>query len=460
MYILSKIKRAAACCLAVLMTVGAVGIINNENSVTISASPDDVSYEQRLKEIEEEQSELDEKIAEAEKSINGEKDKLEAVNKKITTLKKKIKTVEEYAAQTENEMVELDAKVHETQYELSQMEQEIKTGVNDFMGRVRAMYVAGTDTYTDVIVNSSDFYDVLMRLELVKRVAEHDNDAINALIAQKEDIEKTESELEKQSEELKEKSKKYGEQQKSLADEQKKLYELQKEYDENISKLEGDKSDYENQSQKLENEYSKVSSLAESTTTTTRKTATTTKKSVATTTKKTVTDPTETAATTTAVTTAPPSETTAGTQTVTAQTTAAQTTEPPKDDTPIDSSKADIVVSYAKSMVGGSYVWGGSSFGATDCSGLIMLSYQQVGISLPHLASAQASYGTNVAYSDMQPGDCIFFGYGSYSSIYHVAMYIGGGRMVHAENSYTGIVISDVATFSRYNSITCIKRIL
>lgn len=460
MYIIPRIKRAAACCLAVLMTVGVIGLANDENSVTISASPEASSYEQRLKEIEEEQSSLDQKIAEAEKSISGEKDKLEAVNKKIQNIKKKIQTVEEYSVQIENEMVELDGKMHETQYALAQKEEDIRSGVNDFMCRVRAMYVAGTDTYTDVIVNSSDFYDVLMRLELVKRVAEHDNDAINALMAQKEDIEKTKSELETQSDELKEKSKKYGEQQKSLAEEQKKLYELQKEYDENIAKLEENKSDYESQSQKLDDEYNKVSSLAETTTTTKKTTSKTTTKPAATTTKKTVSGTAAAASGTTAAATSVPEETPDRPQTVTQQTTVPQTTKPPEETPPADSSKADIVVSYAKSMVGGSYVWGGSSFGATDCSGLIMLSYQQVGISLPHLASAQAGYGTSVAYSDMQPGDCIFFGGGSYSSIYHVAMYIGDGRMVHAENSYTGIVISDVAMFSRYNNITCIKRLL
>ena len=89
----------------------------------------------------------------------------------------------------------------------------------------------------------------------------------------------------------------------------------------------------------------------------------------------------------------------------------------------------------------GAYVWGGSNYRATDCSGLMMLSYAQIGISLPHLASSQAYYGTDVAYNDMQPGDMIFFGYGSYSSIFHVGMYIGDGMMVEAQCEETGIVI-------------------
>ena len=122
--------------------------------------------------------------------------------------------------------------------------------------------------------------------------------------------------------------------------------------------------------------------------------------------------------------------------------------------------KIDKVLSYAKSNVGGAYIWGGASYRACDCSGLVMLSFGQVGMSLPHYAASQANYGTTVSYSELEPGDVVFFGGSSYSSIYHVAIYIGGGRIVHAENSSTGIVISDLASFSRYNSITTIKRYL
>ena len=47
------------------------------------------------------------------------------------------------------------------------------------------MYLAGTDSYSEILINSSDFYDVLMRMELIKRVAAHDNETIDGLIKQK-----------------------------------------------------------------------------------------------------------------------------------------------------------------------------------------------------------------------------------------------------------------------------------
>ena len=74
----------------------------------------------------------------------------------------------------------------------------------------------------------------------------------------------------------------------------------------------------------------------------------------------------------------------------------------------------------------------------------------------------QAQCGRSVSYNEMVPGDLIFFGGtdNSYSSVYHAAMYIGDGLMVHAENHNTGIVISNVQRFSIYNHISFIKRII
>lgn len=139
------------------------------------------------------------------------------------------------------------------------------------------------------------------------------------------------------------------------------------------------------------------------------------------------------------------------------QTSYAESYEPPSIEVNATGA-ASTVVNYALGMVGGRYVWGGSSYGATDCSGLVMLSYAQVGINLPHQASAQAYYGTTISFEEMQPGDLIFYGYGSYNSIYHVAMYIGNGQIVEAQSSATGIIIN--SAYSSSNNIVTIKRLI
>lgn len=99
------------------------------------------------------------------------------------------------------------------------------------------------------------------------------------------------------------------------------------------------------------------------------------------------------------------------------------------------------LVSYATQFVGNPYVWGGTSLTrGADCSGFVMSVFANYGISLPHSSRAQANCGTKISASDAQPGDLFFYGNGS--SINHVAIYIGGGRVVHASSPKSGIKIS------------------
>ena len=77
----------------------------------------------------------------------------------------------------------------------------------------------------------------------------------------------------------------------------------------------------------------------------------------------------------------------------------------------------------------------GSSIVSIDCSGFTMYVFAQVGIKLPHGATSQLSYGTEVSRSDLQPGDLVFFqDYGYTAS--HVGIYIGGDQFIHASSSY------------------------
>ncbi|MCR5691790.1 MAG: C40 family peptidase [Eubacterium sp.] len=104
----------------------------------------------------------------------------------------------------------------------------------------------------------------------------------------------------------------------------------------------------------------------------------------------------------------------------------------------VSSGQASIV-EYAKQFLGNPYVWGGSSLtGGTDCSGFTMSLYAKYGYSLPHNAAAQA--GVTRRVSSPKPGDLFFYSNGS--RINHVAMYIGGGMVIHASNPTDGIKIS------------------
>lgn len=119
------------------------------------------------------------------------------------------------------------------------------------------------------------------------------------------------------------------------------------------------------------------------------------------------------------------------------------------------SSYNSSVASYALQFVGNPYVWGGTSLtNGADCSGFTMSVYAHFGYGLPHSSAAQAGYGRSVSLSDLQPGDLVFYRHGG--SIGHVAIYIGGGRVIHAQCANTGITTSSVY----YNAPACARRII
>jgi len=82
---------------------------------------------------------------------------------------------------------------------------------------------------------------------------------------------------------------------------------------------------------------------------------------------------------------------------------------------------------YALTRLGDAYVWGGAGPDDFDCSGLVMWSYAQVGISLEHYTGDQWNEGEHIPRSQLQPGDLLFF-----FGLDHVGMYVGKGLMVDA----------------------------
>jgi peptidoglycan DL-endopeptidase CwlO len=103
------------------------------------------------------------------------------------------------------------------------------------------------------------------------------------------------------------------------------------------------------------------------------------------------------------------------------------------------SSTGQSAVSWAKGRLGLPYQWGGAGPGSYDCSGLTMRAWEQTGVQLPHSSRMQYSQTEKISYSQLRPGDLVFFATdpSNANTIHHVAMYIGGGQMIEAP--YTGV---------------------
>jgi len=111
--------------------------------------------------------------------------------------------------------------------------------------------------------------------------------------------------------------------------------------------------------------------------------------------------------------------------------------QPPSDPNrtppPAPGGGAQAAISFARAQLGEPYHWGAAGPGSWDCSGLTMGAWSAGGKSLPHYSVAQYQQSTPIAASQLQPGDLVFWGSSSSSSsIYHVALYVGDGRIIHA----------------------------
>lgn len=99
------------------------------------------------------------------------------------------------------------------------------------------------------------------------------------------------------------------------------------------------------------------------------------------------------------------------------------------------------VVSYAQTLLGCKYVYGGTTTSGFDCSGFTQYVYKHFGVSLNRTAASQYSNGTSV--TDLQAGDLVMFGK---SGINHVGIYIGGNRFIHAANPSKGVTTDTLSS--------------
>jgi murein DD-endopeptidase MepM/ murein hydrolase activator NlpD len=256
------IKRAAACLAAIVIAMTTVagtasksgteaGILvekaSAEDSAEMKQNKQDISdTKKKLSELEDKQAELDEKISQTKDDISAEEENQAAIEEQISTVQETILTLETSINDLGAQIDELQETISKTEDSIAYKQQQIEEGVADFKQRIRAMYISGAKSYTDILIGASDFYDMLMKIELVKRVAKHDDSMIDNLIDLKKQYEAEEKALEEEKDELTASKEELESQEDEYKEQKAKLEVLFADSQANLDKLAADQEAYEN----------------------------------------------------------------------------------------------------------------------------------------------------------------------------------------------------------------------
>jgi murein DD-endopeptidase MepM/ murein hydrolase activator NlpD len=200
-----KFKKITAYIIAIALTTS-MSFSIDWNSIT-----EIYSSSSKLAENEKKRQENQAKIAEYEKKIEESKNEIAGKKNEQKLLQDKIDLQNENLIILNDQINELDNEIVSKQYDIEQRTADIERqqgiindGIEDFKERLLAMYVTGSDSLAEVLVGSTDFYDILSRIEIVKSISEHDHNMIEELNTQLEDIKQSKLELEIKNQELQE----------------------------------------------------------------------------------------------------------------------------------------------------------------------------------------------------------------------------------------------------------------
>lgn len=256
------IKHILAIILALVISLTVFTGLSSDTQNALSTSADEISEaKEKADYYSDKQSAIDEKIAAADENIKTEEQKQASIQKKIDLVQEKISVIEEHVNSIQKEINTLNKKIIETQNKVDTKKKEIDIGIENFGKRLRAMYIAGDESYLSMILGSTDFYDILMKVELVKRIAEHDDKMIDSLVAAKEEYESAKVLLEKDKKSLVSRKKDYDTQKAKMVSQRKSLSELYQQSEAAKQQIEKDKAIFTKKKSQLQAQEEKANAL-------------------------------------------------------------------------------------------------------------------------------------------------------------------------------------------------------
>ncbi len=170
---------------------------------TVSADSSQKELEDKLKDIGKQLEEVEDAIKETKNDISKEKEHQENIQKQIDSTEEYLRTLTDLIAEynmqieaLESQIVIRQNEVAETEALIAEQQAKIDENIEIYKRRLRAMYLSGNDSVASILMGATDFFDMLMKIELVTRVADYNNNLIEKLLTLKDEFEKTKLELE------------------------------------------------------------------------------------------------------------------------------------------------------------------------------------------------------------------------------------------------------------------------
>lgn len=376
-------------------------------------------------------------LSQARSQKNQAQNKLDSVNSQIADIESQQSSLQSEIDKVDSDLVDvlvsldlISDQIDQKKVELAQAESDLAAAkekeaeqYDAMKNRIRYMYENGDSSFLDAFVGAQSFADVLNKVENFSKVYDYDRNLLVEYQNTKTEVANLVTQVEEEKKDLEENQATYQEQQKNL--------------EEMKAQKSSQMSDFENQlaqAQSLAAQYKQT--VAEQNAIIAQKLA---------------------EAQTVKTSTAGVSNVANNNSSSSSKSESKKSSDSDSESSSSDSSSSSsgsgsgsAVASYGCQFVGNPYVWGGESLtNGADCSGFVKSVYGHFGVSLPHSSGALTGVGRAVSTSDMQPGDIV-----CYSG--HVAIYIGGGQIVHASSPSTGIKIGPV---NYGKSIIAVRRI-
>ena len=362
----------------------------------------------KISDIKAERDKTQQELNQANSTLSNLKEEREGIEEEINTLDEELMEVMASISMVEDEIVELEGQIEESEEDLKEAIADEEAQYEAMKKRIQYMYEKGDYSYLELLLECKNMSDLVSKSEYVEELYEYDRKMLIKYQEARQLVEDTKEKLLMEQEEL-EVSKHELDEEKAGLDE---LLEEKKaeasDYDAEIAKVKQAATLFK---AKIKQQNAQIKKLEEE-------------------------------------------------EAKKAAEEAAKASAGKSNSSNVDSSsiisgasgsaKGKDIANFACRYVGNPYVAGGTSLtNGADCSGFTFAIYKEFGISLPRTSTAQRGAGREVSLSDAQPGDIVCYAG-------HVAIYIGGGRIVHASTPSTGIKYGNV----NYKPVITVRRIV